>query len=53
MKDKIFGLIIGLIIGASVTAWAALPMSRADREYGKFVEDASGNITVRILFSGS
>lgn len=29
-----------------------LPVTRVDREYGKFVEDSSGNVAIRVTLEG-
>lgn len=51
MRKTIFGLVVGIILGSALTASATLPIARTDRENQKFVEDAAGNVTVRLLLT--
>lgn len=50
MKDKLIGIVIGLVLGSVVTVLAALPLDRNQREVLKFV-DSGGYVAVRMYLS--
>lgn len=48
VKTFIFGFLLGSLLSGGVV-FAALPGSRMDREFQKFIEDSDGNVAIRAV----
>jgi hypothetical protein len=45
------GVVLGAFISTAISAFGALPQSRMDREYSKFVEDVNGKPAIRVVLT--
>lgn len=51
MKDKLIGLLIGLVLGSVITVCAALPLDRNAREMLKFREASDGSVAINVYLT--
>jgi hypothetical protein len=51
MKQFLFGMLVGISLATAISAFGALPQSRMDREYSKFVEDVNGKPAIRVVLT--
>jgi hypothetical protein len=51
MRLFLCGVFVGAVIATALSAFAAMPAGRVDREFSKFVEDVNGKSALRIVLS--